>query len=179
MNKTVFRFKFFDMPVSFTRSGQIGTAILIVICTILAVIFTDLTALDSLIAGILAMIIHWLSEFFHQYGHFFAAKQVGKPSIGIRTWWVLAATRYPQDEGELVPQIHIRRAIGGPITSVIVLIVLLILAALFWSMGGMLQFLIGWGIFIQIAIFILGALVPLKIGGLTTDGAILLREWRR
>lgn len=179
MNKTVFRFKFFDMPVSFTRSAQYTTLILLVICTILAVIFTDLTPLDSLIAGILAVVIHWLSDFFHQYGHFFAAKQVGKPSLGLRTWWFLGTTRYPQDEGDLPPPLHIRRASGGPIMSTLVLIVFLLLGAYFWSVGGMLRFLIAWGIFLQVAVFTLGALTPLTIGNFSTDGAILLREWRR
>lgn len=179
MNKTIFRFKFFDMPVSFTRSAQYGTLILVIICTILALFFTDLTPLDALIAGILATVIHWLSDFFHQYGHFFAAKMVGKPSIGLRTWWVLGTTRYPQDEGELLPQTHIRRAIGGPMMSLIVLILFLLLGAFFWSMGGMLQFLIAWGIFINLAVFTVGALIPLTIGGFNTDGATLLEQWRK
>ena len=179
MNKTIFRFKFFDMSVSVTRSAQYAFLILVLICTVLAVFFTDLTPLDSLMAGILATIIHFLSEFFHQYGHFFVAKQVGKPSIGIRTWWFLATIRYPQDEGELPPQLHMRRAIGGPIMSTLVLIVFLLLWAFFWSVGGMLQFLIAWGIFLNIAVFTLGALTPLTIGSFNSDGAILLREWRR
>jgi|GEM_PF-2112988 len=179
MNKTIFRFKFFDMPVSVPRSGLIGSIILDVICTILALIFTNLTPLDALIVGILATSIHWFSDFIHQYGHFFAAKQVGKPATGLRVWWILGTTRYPENEGQLSPQTHAKRAIGGPVASAILLIIFLILWCFFGATGGALQFLLAWGIFINFFVFFAGALTPVSIGWFSTDGATLLQSWQQ
>lgn len=182
MNKTIFRFNFFDMPVSVPRSAQIGILILVIICTALAVYFTDLTPLDSLIAGILATVIHWLSDFLHQYGHFMAAKWSGKPSSGLRLWWILGTIRYPRDEGDLPPALHIRRAIGGPVMSMLVLIVFLLLWNMVGSYSPMAGFLLAWGIFVQLVVFTLGALTPVSIGNFNTDGATILKallEMRR
>lgn len=178
MNKTIFRFKFLDMPVSVPRSAQVGTLILVIIGTAIALIFTDLTPLDALIAGILMMIIHWLSDFVHQYGHFFAAKRVQKPSTGLKLWWILGTTRYPSDEGDLSPQIHAKRAIGGPIASTLLLLLFIVLWIGFQSKGGVLQLLLAWGIFLNAGVFVSGSLIPASLGWFNNDGAILLRSWR-
>ncbi|MEO1290748.1 MAG: hypothetical protein AAFV93_23650 [Chloroflexota bacterium] len=179
MNKTIFRFKFFDMPVSVARSAQIGTLILLILGTALAIFTTNLTPLDAFIAGILMTIIHWVSDLFHQYGHFVAAKQTGYRSTGTRLWWILGATRYPRNEKKLSHAIHVRRAIGGPIASLIILILFMGLGTALWNYTALSRLLVAWGIFINAVIFVGGALIPLKIGGLTTDGMILWRAWRQ
>ncbi len=175
MNKTIFRTKFFDMPVSVPRSALVGFLLMVIVCTVLAVYFTNLTPLDALIAGVLATIIHFLSDVLHQYGHFIAAKLTGKASSGLRLWWILGSIRYPDDEGELPPALHIRRAIGGPIMSLLVLIVFLILWMLAGSYSPMTTFLLVWGIFVQAAVFVLGAITPVSIGNFNTDGATILQ----
>ncbi|MGJ3239353.1 MAG: hypothetical protein ACFE0Q_11655 [Anaerolineae bacterium] len=177
-NQIVMRFSFFDMPVRVQRSAQLGVIIMLVICTALALYFTDLTLLDSLVAGVLATLIFWLSDLVHQYGHFFIAKRIGKPSTGLTLWWVLGSTTYPRDEGRLTPQTHIKRASGGPIASVLFVLLWGSVALAFWSVGGMLQFLIGWALYVQIIVFTLGALTPITMGGFNSDGAIILQSWR-
>jgi hypothetical protein len=64
-----------------------------------------------------AVILHWSSETVHCLGHAWAAAGVGYPMSGFRYWWMMAKTIYPKDEPTLPPEIHLRRALGGPIFS--------------------------------------------------------------
>lgn len=66
MQEELFAFKFGAMPVSFQRSAAIGSLGIVIILTIAAVWLTNLTALDTLIIGIMGMLLHWLGEMIHQ-----------------------------------------------------------------------------------------------------------------
>jgi len=178
INKTVFRSKFFDMPFSGARSAQIALSVMVIFCTILASILTTLTPLDALIAGLIATFIFFASDVVHHYGHFLAAKQVGKRAIGVRFWWLFGTTRYPPNEGELTPTIHIRRAIGGPIISMVVLIGFLFLGSFLWRFSDMARFIIGWGIAVNAVWYVLGALIPIGFANFATDGMTILRAWQ-
>lgn len=179
MNKTIFKFKFINMPVTVVRSALFGSIGLLVLTTALAVFFTDLTPLDALIAGLLATFLHWFGEVLHQYGHFLAAEFVDKPSTGVRVWGILGTTLYPKNEGQVLPIAHIRRAIGGPIMSFFVLNAFILLAVVFWSVSDMFRFLVAWAIFEHIAIYTVGALIPVKIGNFSSDGGTILTYWRQ
>jgi hypothetical protein len=180
MMQTIREFSFFQMRVLVNRSGLIASGVLLVICIAAAVLTTTLTPLDALIAGILAVILHWLNEIIHQYGHFLAAKRTGYPFERLRMWTVLSTPLYPKNEGTLTPAIHIRRASGGPIISAALTTVYLLLAWLFWNQGGMLRFLLGFALINNGLVLTLGALFPpIYLPFFANDGGTILHYWRQ
>lgn len=109
----------FNLRLTAKPSVLIGTALVIAIWTpVTALVFGVPWGL-ALLAGLFAALLHWLSEFIHQLGHAWAARRVGHPMRGIRFWGVLSSSIYPSDEGDLMAGVHIRRALGGPLFSLI------------------------------------------------------------
>jgi hypothetical protein len=178
MQNTVFNFHFFGLRFSVARSAVYGSGLVALIGALCAYFIGQLTPLDSVIAGILAMLLHWFGEIVHQYGHFLASKAVGHPMIGVRLWAIIGTSLYPPNEGELPAQTHIRRALGGPAISFLVLLLAILLWFLFSGYGGMLRFLLGWLIAEEILIYAIGALVPIDVAGFTVDGGTIL-YWLR
>jgi len=74
---------------------------------------------DALIAGVAATLVHWFSALWHDAGHVIAARMTGHPMQGLRLWTVFAINQYPADEGVLPAKVHVRRALGGPIASLV------------------------------------------------------------
>jgi hypothetical protein len=140
----------------------------------LAVIFLRMSIIEAVALGLIGLLLHWIADIAHQLGHARAARSTGYPMVGIRLWGVLSSSVYPPDEPPLPPQVHIRRALGGPILSLILsitfgLIVLLLpsnsffwLPALFFAAENFL-------------VFTLGSFLPLGF----TDGSTLLRNLRK
>ena len=181
MEKEFFKFKFFDMPVAVRQSAVYGSLIIMIVLTIAAIAFTNLTILDAIITGIIGMLLHWLGDLVHQYGHFFAAKQLKYPSTGIVLWWVLSTTLYPKNEDVPSPLIHMRRAIGGPIAGFILAVVFTIISVL-WLLNysEFSRFIAIWGLLDYWGVFTIGALFPpLKIGPLATDGWIIWKNLQK
>ena len=174
MKDTVFNFNFLGLRYSVAKSALYGSAFVALVAALLAYFFGHLTILDSIIAGILATLLHWLGEIVHQYGHYLASKAVGHPMNGVRLWTILGTSLYPKEEGELPAGIHIRRALGGPAIS---FVVLLISAALWYFLGSyspMTNFLLLWIVWEQILIYAFAALLPIKIGDFAVDGGTIL-----
>jgi Zn-dependent protease len=108
----------------------------------------------------------------HNLGHAWAARRVGYPMSGILFWGLLASSLYPPDEPLLPGRVHIRRALGGPLISL-----LASLASAVFVLA-----LIGSGVWWYLAlfycldnfiVFTLGALLPMPF----TDGGTIL-AWR-
>ena len=102
-----------------TRSALIGSIALgVIVIGVMAALF-NIPIGSALLGGMIVVILHWFSEFVHHVGHAWAARRAGYPMIGIRcgTLGVFATSLYPPDEPPLPAQIHIRRALGGPIFS--------------------------------------------------------------
>jgi hypothetical protein len=178
MKDTIFNFNFLGLRYSVAKSALYGSALVWLVATILAYFLAHLTILDSIIAGVLATILHWLGEIVHQYGHYLASKAVEHPMIGVRLWAIIGSSLYPKEEGELPAGIHIRRALGGPAISFVVLI---ISAAVWYFVGSyspMTNFLLLWIVWEQILIYALAALLPIKIGDFAVDGGTIL-YWLR
>jgi hypothetical protein len=99
-------------------SALIGSIVLYVIVVVLMATF-NIPIGSALLGGAIIVILHWFSELVHQLGHAWAARRMGYPMIGVRfgTYGVLGTSLYPPDEPPLPANIHIRRAIGGPIFS--------------------------------------------------------------
>jgi hypothetical protein len=123
--------------------------------------------------GLLAVLLHWGSDIVHQLGHARAARATGHPMIGIRLWWLLTASVYPRDEGPLPAAVHIRRALGGPIASLLLTLLAGAVALALRSAGGVPLWLALFVFLDNLLVLTLGALLPLGF----TDGSTLLRWW--
>ena len=132
-----------------------------------------LTPGQAVVGGLLGAALHWLGEVVHQLGHGWAARLTGHPMQGVRFWTVLGFSIYPAGEGELPGPVHVRRALGGPFVSLIASLVAGALAALLYPLGGLARYLSLFAFIDYIAVYTLGALLPLGF----TDGSTLWRWW--
>jgi hypothetical protein len=129
----------------------------------------------AVVGGFAAMLLHWVAETVHQFGHATAARSTGYPMTGIDYFMVISRAEYPRDEPELPPATHIRRALGGPMGGLVISGVAL---AAWLAMRGLgvhgawvgLIFLLD-----SFLTFTLGAFLPLGF----TDGSTLLYWMRR
>jgi Zn-dependent protease len=169
-------FKFAGMQVIFAPSSLIGSALLLIVFTLLASTALQLTLIAAVLWGAAAVFLYWLSETLHQYGHFIAARRTGYPMNGVRLWWIFGASQYPADEPELPAAIHIRRALGGAPVSIGLgiffgVLALLLQNSLSLPLWGLLALFAGVNLFF----FGLGAFIPFGF----TDGGTLLRYRRK
>lgn len=121
-----------------------------------------------------AAVGHTLLEIWHQLGHAIAAQRTGYPMTGIRLWGPLGRSIYPKDEPKLPPRIHIERALGGPLASLL-LTFILSFGLLFIPAGGGGWYLLLFLLLDNLLLFTLGAFVPLGF----TDGSTLLNAWQQ
>jgi hypothetical protein len=159
------------------RAGQsalISAPILWLILSAIALFVLKLSPLGAILGGLAAAILHYGSELFHQIGHSIAARRTGYPMIGVRFFFVLAASIYPKDEPPLSGTIHIRRALGGPTAS---FLLALLLGVITLALNGQQGHTIWWlSLFLfldNLLVFTLGAFLPLGF----TDGSTILRWW--
>lgn len=159
---------------------------LAVLAAVLARTLVRLPVGLAMVGGLLSALMFLVCEWLHQFGHSLAARQVGHPMVGISFFNLFSASQYPPDEPEPPPQIHVRRALGGFGVNVVIGLLLLPIALALWPHGreilppavSLVAWLAGFGMFVNLIILGLGALVPLKLpGGGITDGGTLLRYW--
>ena len=146
------------------------------VMTIIALLL-NLNFGQALVAGLICVILHWISEFVHQLGHAWLARRTGYPMIGIRfgTHILFATALYPPDEPTLPAATHLQRAFGGPVASgamtVIAFIVLLVVQP-----SSALWHFVAWFFFLEnLLVFTLQALIPLGFN----DGSTILHYWRQ
>jgi Zn-dependent protease len=181
MSQKISSFKFGDMPVSVHLSAAAGSLVLVIALTIAALLLAVLPALDAVVTAMVGLLLHWSGVLVHNYGHFFVAKRIGYPSTGIVLWAILGRITYPHDEVELTPQIHVRRALGGPGFS-LMLALLVTPVALLWliPLGGAARFLGYWLLLDYWVVFTIGALLPpLRFDWLTNDGGTIWNVLRQ
>ena len=152
-----------------------GSIVLFVVLFGVAIGFLRLAAGAAILGSLVAVILHWVSAIAHQLGHAWAARQTGYPMTGIRfgSLGLLAASRYPSNEPTLPPAIHIRRALGGPIGSLLASLVAAIIALVVRNSGGLPWWLAIFFFLDNLVVFTLGSLLPLGF----TDGSTLLHWW--
>lgn len=151
---------------------------LIVLWAVLAVIGSQalgLTGPDVVVGGALTVLLHVGLTLVHHLGHALAAERTGYPMVGIHLWLLLARSIYPPNEPPLPARIHIRRALGGPIASTIVGVILGVLALLLNPVGGMVYAMVVFLFLDNLLVFVLGAFLPVPIA----DGGTLRRWWPR
>jgi hypothetical protein len=152
-----------------------GSILLLALLSAIAVSVLHLSFGEAILGSLLAVLLHWVSVIAHHFGHAWAARRTGYPMTGIRfgMWGLLGSSVYPQDEQALPANIHIQRALGGPVGSLLLsifaLAAALVLRTVHASLGwlGILFFLD------NLLVFTLGVFVPLGF----TDGSTLLQWW--
>jgi hypothetical protein len=160
------------LRLSALPSAVAGLLILAVVLIVAAFWLLDLTMAQAILFGLLGTLLHFLSELFHQFGHAWAARRAGYPMTGVRFWTIFSASVYPADEPPLPAAIHIRRALGGPMFSLLLALLSLPLA-LALRTGGLVGWLSLFFFLENLLIFGLGAFLPLGFN----DGSTLLYWW--
>jgi hypothetical protein len=163
-----------ELRISTEPSAAVGFVVLTLLLTQAARYWFRLRPSQAIAGGLLGAALHFFSEFWHQLGHARAARQAGYPMHGIHFWGALAASRYPHDEEELPPDIHIARALGGPQASLLLAMVAGIAALLARPLGGLLAFITSFLALDNLLVFTLGALAPIPF--FETDGVTILRQ---
>jgi hypothetical protein len=164
----------FQLPglkIEITSSSLVGSLILLVVFTLLALATLPVTFIGALLWGVVATLLYWISETLHQYGHYMAGRRVGYAMTGVRLWWFWGASVYPVDEPTLPASVHIQRALGGAPVSIAIGLVAGVLALLIKdSLDAPLWGLLALFAAINFFYFGLGAFLPLGF----TDGSTLL-----
>ncbi|MBI5567479.1 MAG: hypothetical protein HY870_21445 [Chloroflexi bacterium] len=158
------------LQLSAMPSAVISAIGLWTLLTMLAAVIIPLPIGTAIVGGLIATVLHYVSDTLHQLGHAFVAKRTGFPMTGIRFWFVLSTAIYPSGEPPLPGRIHIRRALGGPIVSVLIGVIVGVIAAL---STGVLGWIIAFTAFDNLLVLGLGAFLPLGF----TDGSTILMWW--
>lgn len=156
-----------------TPSAVIASAVFWLVLALVAVYLLEVDPLAAIIGGLLAVGLHWLSELWHQKGHALAARRTGYPMDGVRMWMLLGASLYPRDEPDLPADVHVQRALGGPIASFVLVLIAIGLLLVVRPSGGVPLLLAQFLLLENIFVFFLGAFLPLGF----TDGSTLLQYW--
>jgi hypothetical protein len=155
-------------------SAIIASIALWAVATEVATAFFHASLAAGIVQGLVVTLIHWLSDLLHQLGHAIAARSTGYPMSGLRLWFLVSSGLYPLDEPELPARTHVRRALGGPIMSLIVTVITGVIALLMRNAGSPYTWIAVFAFLDNFLIFTLGAFLPLGF----TDGSTLLRLWR-
>lgn len=139
------------------------------------ILLLDLSPTEAIVGGLAAVGLHWLAGFAHHLGHAWAARRTGFPMSGLYCRLLLCASRYPRDEPQLPANVHIRRALGGPLFSLLLAAAAGFLGVLLQAQGGRLWYLAAFLALDSLLVFTVGALLPLGF----TDGSTLLEWWPR
>ena len=159
--------RYFNLP-----SELVGSVAITLVAAMVFAARAGLSTGEALFGGILAMLLYWLSDFLHHFGHAIAARRTEYPMTGVLFHTALGTSVYPRDEPELPGRVHIRRALGGPALSFIVLTITSLAALLIpASTSPLLSALALFVAAINLLIFSVGAFLPLGF----TDGSTLLR----
>jgi hypothetical protein len=163
------------LRLSARPSAAFCSLALAALLTALAVVLLRAPLPAAVLGAVLAVALHWFSDIFHHLGHARAARRTGYPMIGVRLWFLLGSSEYPADEPALPAATHIRRALGGPLASL-----LLTLLAATLALPALLLRLPFWEVAVfffldNLLVFLLGAFLPLGF----TDGSTLLRWLRK
>ncbi len=161
------------LVVSVMPSVIVGSISLWIILSVIGITAIKLSTGEAVIGGSIATGLHYADGTLHQWGHALAARRTGYSMIGIRYWGVLSASVYPMAEPALPASTHIRRALGGPIASITIGLVVTLVVLILPSSLGLVYWLASFIAFENLIVFGLGAFLPLGF----TDGSTLLKYW--
>jgi Zn-dependent protease len=154
-----------------------GTIVLWIVLSGIGSLLLDLPFPQAVVGGLIAAFQYWFSEIIHQLGHAYAARRTGYPMAGIHLgkYVFFGVSLYPKNEKPLPADIHIRRALGGPVSSFIFTVVSAVLALIFYPQKDVLSWLALYVCVTNLLVFTIGPFLPLGF----TDGSTLLKWWGR
>jgi hypothetical protein len=171
-------FRLMGLDISATPSAIVGTLVLWLVLSAIGYWLIGLTPGNAVLGGLAAALLHQLASLWHQLGHAVAARNTGHPMTGIRFGFlgILSTSVYPPDEGELAPAIHIRRAWGGPLGSLVMSIIAAIIFLLVNTgrSGGTVWWLALFFFLDNFVLFTLEVFLPLGFNDAST-----LQRWRQ
>jgi hypothetical protein len=132
--------------------------------------FTIADFVSAPLIGLAISVSHWAVLIVHHLGHAAAAWAAGHPMSGIRLWGWLATSLCPEDEPVLPVAVHIRRAMGGPLASVVFAVGIIYAALGLHSKGNQAWSLLAFVALDSLLIFGFGSLIPLGFN----DGSTLI-----
>lgn len=163
------------LRLSALPSTIISSVVLWVILGGVAMGLLTLSPGAAILGALVAVALHWLAVVVHQLGHALAARRTGYPMAGIEFWLLLSCSLYPKEEPALPADIHIRRALGGPIISLALSLLAGACALALHGPGGVLWWVALFFFLDNLLVLTLGACLPLGF----TDGSTLLYWIRR
>jgi Zn-dependent protease len=155
----------------------VGTVVLWILLSGVGILLLNLQSSQAVVGGLIAALLYWLSEIVHQLGHAYAAHRTGYPMVGIHLgrYLFLGTSVYPEDEGLLPAEIHIRRALGGPMCSLGFTFVTGVIALILYPPKDILGWILLFVCIINFLVFTIGPFLPLGF----TDGSTLLKWWKK
>jgi hypothetical protein len=160
------------LDVSATPSALVGTLGLWVVLSALGYWVIHLPLGNAILGGLAATLLFHAADMWHQLGHSFVARSTGHPMTGVRFGFlgILSTGIFPADEGELPPAVHIRRALGGPLGSLIMSIVAAIIFLLINTSrsGGTVWWLALFFLLVNFVVFTLEVFVPVGFNDAST-----------
>ncbi len=163
----------FGLRLIITPSAIVGAIVLWALVGGGAMALLDLSLLEALLGGLMCVILHWLSEFVHHAGHAQAARRTGYPMTGVYFWVVLGTSLYPPDEQTLPAEVHIRRALGGPLASLLLALAAIVIVLALRPVDETPGWIAAFFCLENSLVLTLGAFLPLGF----TDGGTLLKWW--
>ena len=163
------------VEVWFRLNSLLLSGLLWLVFALLARFWLGFSLGQAVWVGGTAVLLHWLSDLGHHLGHAIAAKQVGYPMEKIISWFVLLSSVYPKDEPPLHATIHMRRALGGPVASLLLALVAGALLLILPNDNAGAHAVVSFAFWENFVVLFLGAFVPLGF----TDGSTLLTWWPR
>jgi hypothetical protein len=106
--------KVLGLDILIAPSALVGSVVIALVAAAVFATRAGLPAGEALFGGILAMLLYWLSDLLHHFGHAIAARRTGYPMTGVLLHTVLGTSLYPPDEPELPGGIHIPARAGRP-----------------------------------------------------------------
>jgi hypothetical protein len=163
------------LDISITPSFFVGTLILWLVLSGVGMVVLELPALQAAGGGLVATLLYWVTDVVHHLGHAWAARRTGYPMVGVRlgSYLVFGTSLYPADEPALPAGIHIRRALGGPLASLLFAILAGIVALVLRPLGGVAFWLALFVLLTSFVVYTIGPFLPLGF----TDGSTLLQWW--
>jgi hypothetical protein len=166
---------FYNLEISATPSAFVAFVAVWFVLSGMGLFVLRFSFLAAVVSAFAIACLHWLSELLHHLGHAGAARNTGYPMRGIRFVHVLAFSVYPKEEPALSGQIHIRRALGGPLMSFWVTVIALLILLVAQNTSELFYWIALCFFLDNLLVFTLGAFLPLSF----TDGGTIARYWRK
>jgi hypothetical protein len=158
------------LSVSADLSAVLVSLLMWVLFSAVVLFALNRSLIVAIVAGLIAVVLHWIAVVWHQFGHARAALSTGHPMVGINLWGPLSSSIYPDDEETLPRIIHAQRALGGP-TASFTLSLIALTPLFFLQVGSIAWWLTLFFLTDNFLTFTIGSFLPLGF----TDGSTLLK----